>query len=205
MWEVKRKDLVTRLTPQEVVANYTQFPEYIVRAADGTIDYIQAGLVNAADENVRGIDLGARVDWRGFNGRWRASLEGTYIDSYESRIFETQAYTELTGEWTRRTIYPRWKHTASVSYATGPWSATFLQRYVASYKDERPAGVVLRASIRRRGVILYAWLSSTRAQDLTSAEASRSCQHGASSPRTDGLHLRAAGSAHRGSRGRSFA
>jgi iron complex outermembrane receptor protein len=29
-----------------------------------------------------------------------------------------------------------------VSYATGPWSATFLQRYVASYKDERPAGVV---------------------------------------------------------------
>jgi len=142
VWEVKRKDLVTRLTPQEVVANYTQFPDYIVRAADGTIDHIQAGLVNAADENVRGIDLGARVDWSGFNGRWRASLEGTYIDTYESRIFETQPYTELVGEWTRRTIFPRWKHTASVSYATGPWSATFLQRYVSSYKDERPAGVV---------------------------------------------------------------
>ncbi|MEO7742088.1 MAG: TonB-dependent receptor [Usitatibacter sp.] len=141
-WEVKRKDLITRLTPQEVVANYTQFPEYIVRNADGSINYIQAGLVNAADEITRGVELGGRFDWTGLNGKWRFSLDGTYIDSYKSRIFQTQSYRELVGEWTRRTIYPKWKHTASVSYATGPWSATFLQRYVHSYKDEVPPGVV---------------------------------------------------------------
>lgn len=142
LWEVKRKDLITRLTPQEVVANYTQFPEYIVRNPDGTINYIQAGLVNAADEITRGAELSARFNWKGLNGRWSASLDGTYIDSYRSRIFQTQPYTELVGEWTRRTIFPRWKHTASVSYATGPWSATFVQRYVHSYKDEVPPGVV---------------------------------------------------------------
>lgn len=142
LWEVKRKDLITRLTPQEVVANFGQFPQYIVRAPDGSIDYIQAGLVNAADEKTRGVDLGARIDWTGLNGKWRFSLDGTYIDSYKSRIFQTQAYNELAGAWTRRTIFPRWKHTASVSYATGPWSTTFLQRYVHSYKDEVPPGDV---------------------------------------------------------------
>jgi iron complex outermembrane receptor protein len=141
-WEVKREDLVTRLTPQEVVANYTQFPEYIVRAADGSIDYIQAGLVNAANENVRGVDVGARLDWNWLNGKWRANFEGTYIDSYESRIFETQPFVELAGDWSRRSIYPRWKHVIGVSYTTGPWSGTFLQRYVSSYKDEKPPGVV---------------------------------------------------------------
>ena len=142
VWEVERKDLITRLTPQEVVANFSQFPQYIVRAADGTIDYIQAGLVNAADELVRGVDLGLRFDWRWLNGRWRATLDGTYIDSYKSRILQSQPHSELVGEWTRRTIFPRWKHTASVRYDTGPWSTTFMQRYSHSYKDEVPPGVV---------------------------------------------------------------
>jgi iron complex outermembrane receptor protein len=77
VWEVKREGLVTRLTPQEVVANYTQFPEYIVRNADGTINYIQAGLVNAANENVRGVDVTARLDWQWLNGKWRVNFDGT--------------------------------------------------------------------------------------------------------------------------------
>src|SRR4030095_142631 len=67
LWEVKRKDLITRLTPQEVGGNYTQFPQYIVRNADGSINYIQAGLVNAADEITKGVELGLRADWTGFN------------------------------------------------------------------------------------------------------------------------------------------
>ena len=142
VWDIKRKDLVVRLTPQEVVANFTQFPEYIVRAADGTIDYIQAGLVNAAAENTRGVDVTGRVDWQGFYGKWRASIEGTYIDKYEARIFETQPFSQLAGAWSRRTIFPRWKHTASLLYTTGPWSGTLIQRYVHSYDAERPAGVV---------------------------------------------------------------
>lgn len=142
LWEVKRKDLVVRLTPQEVVANHTQFPEYIVRGANGEIEYIQAGLVNAAAENVRGLDVTARVDWQGFYGKWRASIDGTYIDKYEARIFETQPYSQLAGAWTRRTIFPRWKHVMALLYTTGPWSGTFIQRYVHSYDDEKPAGVV---------------------------------------------------------------
>jgi iron complex outermembrane receptor protein len=141
-WEVKRKDLIVRLTPQEVVTNYTQFPEYIVRNGDGTINYIQAGLVNAADENTRGVELSARFDWTGLNGKFRLNLDGTYIDSYKTRIFSTQPFQELAGEWTRRTIFPKWKHTAGLTYVTGPWGATVIQRYVHSYKDEVPPGVV---------------------------------------------------------------
>ena len=142
VWEVDRKDLITRLTPQEVVANHNVLGHFIQRGADGQIEFIQAGLVNAANEIARGVDLGLRFDWRGFNGRWRASLDGTYMDSYKTRIFADRPYEELVGEWSRRTLFPRWKHTASVSYATGPWSTTFMQRYTHSYKDEVPPGVV---------------------------------------------------------------
>ncbi|HRE13775.1 MAG TPA: TonB-dependent receptor [Usitatibacteraceae bacterium] len=137
-WKVDRKDLIFRLTPQEVVANFTQFPNDIVRNPDGTINYIRAGLVNAANEVTKGVEVGLRADWNALSGKWRANLEGTYVDSYKTRVFETQAFTELVGEWSRRTLHPKWKHTASVNYTRGPWSTTLTQRYVHSYKDEVP-------------------------------------------------------------------
>ena len=141
-WEIKRKDLVLRLTPQEVIANHLILGDFIHRNADGTINFIEAGLVNAASEITRGVDLGLRFRGNAFGGRWTAMLDGTYIDEYKARTLETSPYVELVGEWSRRTLHPAWKHTASVNYTRGPWSTTFMQRYVHSYKDERPVGVV---------------------------------------------------------------
>ena len=141
-WEIDRKDLIIRLQPQDIINNYSQFADLVVRNPDQTINYIQAGLVNAANEITRGVDIGARVDWRAWNGRWRATIDGTYIDSYRTRILETESFRELAGQWTRRNIYPRWKHVASVTYDRAPWNVTFLQRYVHHYKDEVPPGVV---------------------------------------------------------------
>jgi iron complex outermembrane receptor protein len=141
-WEVDRDDLIVRLTPQEVIANWTQFPEYLVRGTDGRLDgpggYIQSGLVNAANEITKGWEVTARYDWLAMNGKWTAAIDGTYIDSYKARIFETQPLVEFAGQWSRRTIYPRWKHTAGLTYTTGPWSSTLINRYVHSYNSEVP-------------------------------------------------------------------
>jgi iron complex outermembrane receptor protein len=47
LWEIKRQDLVYELTPQQVLANYTTFPNSLVRGANGRLDdpggYIRAG------------------------------------------------------------------------------------------------------------------------------------------------------------------
>jgi iron complex outermembrane receptor protein len=145
-WEVKRSDRIYELTPQQVIANYTTFPENLVRGTNGRLDgpggYIRAGFVNADGDITRGVDVSMQLNGRFDVGRWTAGLEGTYIDSFRSRIFKTQPYTEFAGQWSSRDLYVRWKHTANFTYTQGPWSASLYQQYTAGYKDERPVGVV---------------------------------------------------------------
>lgn len=146
LWEIKRRDRIFELRAQDVIANFTTFPENLVRGTNGRLDgpggYIRAGFVNAEGDITRGVDASVRLNGRMGPARWTAALDGTYIDSFRSRVFVTQSYTELAGQWSSRDIYPRWKHQLSFGYETGPWSATVYQGFTAGYKDERPIGVV---------------------------------------------------------------
>ncbi len=146
VWEIKRRDRIFELTPQEVIANFNTFPENLVRGSNGRLDgpggYIRAGFVNAEGDITRGADVSFRMNGRVLDGRWSAGLEGTYIDSYRSRVFASQSYTELVGKWSSRDLFVRWKHQLQLSYETGPWTATLYQSFTSGYKDEVPLGVV---------------------------------------------------------------
>lgn len=141
-WQVKRTDRIYELTAQQVVANYTTFPENIVRNDDGTIKYIRAGFVNAEGDITKGVDVSLLANGKVASGKWTAGLDGTYINSFRSRVFATEAYKESVGQWNSRDLFVRWKHNARFTYTTGPWSATFSQNYTAGYKDEKPLGVI---------------------------------------------------------------
>ncbi len=146
LWQIKRTDRIYELTPQQVIANYQTFPGNLVRGTDGRLDgpggFIRAGFVNAEGDITRGVDLGLQFNGKLGNGRWNAGLDGTYIDSFRSRIFASQSYTETVGKWNSRDLFVRWKHQARITYSEGPWSGTFSQSFTAGYKDEVPAGVV---------------------------------------------------------------
>jgi iron complex outermembrane receptor protein len=146
LWQVERTDRIYELTPQQVLANWTTFPEALVRGTNGRLDgpggYIRAGFVNAAGDITRGTDLSLAFNGRLDKGRWTATLDGTYIDSFRGRVFDTQPYTEFAGQWSDRDLFPRWKHTAAFTYTQGPWSSTLTQQYTSSYKDWKPIGVV---------------------------------------------------------------
>ena len=146
LWQIERTDRIYELTPQQVIANYQSFPGYLVRGTDGRLDgpggYIRAGFVNAAGDITKGVDVSLNLNGRLANGKWSAGMDGTYIDSFRSRIFTTTPYTETVGKWNSRDLFVRWKHHASFTYTEGVWSGTLSQKYVAGYKDEVPLGVV---------------------------------------------------------------
>ena len=146
MWQIKRTDRIYELTPQQVIANYQTFPENLVRGTDGRLDgpggFIRAGFVNADGDITRGVDLGLQLNGRLGAGRWNAGLDGTYIDSFRSRIFISQPYVETVGQWNSRDLFVRWKHQARFTYTEGVWSGTLAQSFTAGYKDEVPVGVV---------------------------------------------------------------
>ncbi|MEP7069912.1 MAG: TonB-dependent receptor, partial [Usitatibacter sp.] len=142
LWQIRRSDRIYELTPQQVLDNYTTFPGALVRGTDGRLDgpggYIRAGFVNAEGDITRGIDVGLHARGALSRGRWNAGIDGTYIDSFRSRVFASESYTEYAGQYNSRDLYPRWKHQAQFTYETGPWSATLYQSYTAGYRDEVP-------------------------------------------------------------------
>lgn len=146
LWEVRRTDLIYELTPQQVVANFSTFPEALVRGPNGRLDeaggYIRAGFVNADGDITRGVDVNVRFNGLFEGVRWGVNLDGTYMDSHKTRIFATQAYTETVGQWNSRDLFVRWKHQLGFTAAAGPWSGSLTQAYTHGYLDERPPGVV---------------------------------------------------------------
>jgi len=146
IWQIERTDRIYELTPQQVLANYLSFPGYLVRGSDGRLDgpggYIRAGFVNAAGDVTKGVDVSLNLNGRLGAGKWLATLDGTYMDSFRSRIFTTQPYTETVGKWNSRDLFVRWKHQLGFTYTQGVWSGTLSQSYTAGYKDEVPLGVV---------------------------------------------------------------
>ena len=147
LWEIRRTDRIYELNAQQVIANYTTFPENLVRGAnnrlDGTGGYIRAGFVNADGDITRGADVNLRAYGK-LNGgaEWVVNLDGTYMDSFRSRIFSSQPFVETVGKWNARDLFVRWKHQLAFSYTRGPWSGTLTQSYTHGYKDEVPLGTV---------------------------------------------------------------
>jgi iron complex outermembrane receptor protein len=151
-YQIRRKGVVYELNGQQVIANYLTFPNNLVRGTDGRLDgpggYIRAGYVNADGDILRGWDVSLKAQGRMMEGKWEASMDGTYTTMYDSRIFVTQPYLAGVGVSTTsdgtavRNLFLRWKHIAKFTYTQGPWSATLTQNYSNGYKDEKPLGVV---------------------------------------------------------------
>jgi iron complex outermembrane receptor protein len=136
---INSEDRILNRTPQVVLANAAALVGNIIRNPDGTIDYVQAGWINAAGNKVRGADISLRGAGAMEGGyKWAASLSGTYMNSFKFAEIAGQPYKELVGNFYTRDLYLRWKHNASISLTKGDWSALFSQNYGSGYKDQVP-------------------------------------------------------------------
>jgi iron complex outermembrane receptor protein len=138
-WAINTENAILNRTPQIVLANAQALSSDIVRNADGTINYINAGWINAGGVHTRGVDVSLRGEGQlpaGF--RWSATLDGTWTQSYKYQEIPGEAYMEEVGNFYTRDLYLRWKHNATFNLAKGNWSGTLSQIYKSGYKDELP-------------------------------------------------------------------
>jgi iron complex outermembrane receptor protein len=137
-WAINSKDKILNRTPQVVLANAALLSGNIIRKADGTIDYVQAGWINAAGSKTRGADIGLRGEGKVDSYKWSAALDGTWTQTFQFAEIAGQPFRELVGNFFTRDLYLRWKHNASLKLAKGDWSTTLSQRYASGYNDQLP-------------------------------------------------------------------
>ena len=104
----------------------------------GPITNINQQFVNLGAVHIEGIDVEANYRWpRQSWGRVRASISGTYyirndaqnLDGTYTGFVANQFGSPVTG------VLPRWKHYATLTLDTGPWSFTVANTYQSSYVD----------------------------------------------------------------------
>jgi iron complex outermembrane receptor protein len=121
--------------------NATRFASFITRGAPdgnpsgvGPILSIQQTNANLFKVAVSGYDVDLR--WRVIPRTLTLALNGTYFMRYDAQNPDGSYTSQLdTALVTTGGIIPRWKHTASATYTTGPWIATLYQYYQKSYVD----------------------------------------------------------------------
>jgi iron complex outermembrane receptor protein len=140
LFQIEIKDRLAVRTPQEVIANFQTLGDLIVRNPDNTIDFVRAGWINVAGDEVKGADVNLKFNWNTGIGRFALDLTGTYLDSFRSRKSANEPWSERVGEfgdfdflWDLKL---RWKHTATLTWSRGPWSATLTQNHSSGYKQE---------------------------------------------------------------------
>jgi iron complex outermembrane receptor protein len=138
-WAINMKDRILNRTPTIVLQNPVALAGNIIRNADGTINYIQAGWINASGAKTRGLDVGLRGDGK-FDGgyKWKAELDGTWTQSYKFAEIEGQPYKEYVGMFFTRDLYVRWKHAAKLTVSRGDWSVLLSNTFASGYKDQLP-------------------------------------------------------------------
>jgi iron complex outermembrane receptor protein len=114
----------------------------------GEINFLSSQPENAAQQRVSGLDLGAVVDFSLFG--WTSSLTAdvSRLNRFDVTPFPGGETIEYAGKITGgRGSYAKWRSTASLTSARGPWSGSYSIQYIGSADDinAQPADIGSRA------------------------------------------------------------
>jgi iron complex outermembrane recepter protein len=154
-WGLKLRDVLGAVTIAEIQQNPAKYAAFFVRDSAGLIDHIVASQANRGQSRIRGADLSTRYRFpKNDYGTFDANLDGTWYHKYEFQAEKDGPWLTNIGVITNDGRYggagpnsglagmpqinPRWKHTASLTWGSGPWKATLSQRYQRGLTDLTP-------------------------------------------------------------------
>ncbi|MBH9552634.1 TonB-dependent receptor plug domain-containing protein [Inhella gelatinilytica] len=150
-WQVKMDDRIRQLSVTNMIQNYDLFKDNFVRdPATGVVQYVQAGWVNAASSETKGIDFGMQYQTEALGSRINWSFGGTKMLSHQERLLKSAPMVEYVGKWTNTNLYLPWRVNASVGVRNGPWASTLSLNYRDDYEDEDRSGYTALTPTKRQ-------------------------------------------------------
>jgi iron complex outermembrane recepter protein len=136
--EITKRNEITLLNPQFILANEGQFPGAVVRLANGTIDHINDPFLNLASVRVDSFDFGAAYTSKEFDwGKISTELDASFFYHVMQQNQPGTPLENITDTFTT----PDFKMTASIFYSKtlfgiDTFSTGFTLNYVDSEHDE---------------------------------------------------------------------
>ena len=137
-WNIKLKDQISALAEQTLFGNYAKYSSLFVYNATNTrLDYVLATTTNLGEIRTRGVDLS--LLWRLPPRPWGAlalAIDGTWVQKYDYQNEPNGPFTENAGRYADATPVFRWRHNATLTWSSAPWTLTLGNRYLSGYDDQ---------------------------------------------------------------------
>jgi iron complex outermembrane receptor protein len=141
-WSISEQDDIQNIGAQVIVDNAALFPGAVVRAATCPsgppcpITEVNAGFQNFGATRVAGFDYQVSYQYQAPIGVLTPTLGATNTYRYLVALTPAAPATDAAGRAQDDGVWaPRWKGTAALSWALGPYSAHIDGRYVGPYVD----------------------------------------------------------------------
>lgn len=136
-WNVEKRDLISTLGADVILANLDKYGSLVVRDEDGVIDHIDLVKQNRGAQKISGLDIGLAISKIPSPvGEFGARLNGTLTLKSQQQTGDGDPFVSNLGRFLNDGVVQRWRHTISVDWSRGPFSATLSNSFLSGYGDQ---------------------------------------------------------------------
>jgi iron complex outermembrane recepter protein len=129
-YNIKRKNEISSLDVEYLLANENLYPRYVTRDAAGAITRLDLPYENLGSTQVKGVDLDVKGRiGLGANGRVNYGVTYNYMPTYNVKPVATAPELNYAGTWQQ----PKERIRFSLGWEGGNWDVTGTWNYVSSY------------------------------------------------------------------------
>ncbi|MEX0143237.1 TonB-dependent receptor [Massilia sp. LMS1-1-1.1] len=139
-WNIRRTDLISEIGDDIILGNLSKYGDLVHRNEDDEIDYIELRKENRGAQKASGIDItadlhGVKTAW----GRFGGHLSGTYVLGSKIQTSPGDTFVSNLNRFVTDGVVQRWRHTITLDWDSGPYSASLSNTYSSGYDDQNSA------------------------------------------------------------------
>ncbi|MEK8051907.1 TonB-dependent receptor [Ideonella sp. DXS22W] len=140
-WAIEKRDLISTLGADVILANLDKYGSLVHRDSDGVIDHIDLVKENRGAQKISGLDIGLSVSKIATGvGEFGARLNGTLTLKSQQQTGNGDPFVSNLGRFLNDGVVQRWRHTVSLDWSQGPVSATLSNSFLSGYGDQIVVG-----------------------------------------------------------------
>lgn len=140
-WNIEKNHLISTLGVDVILGNLAKYGNLVHRTASNKIDFIDLVKENRGQQRISGLDLGAALSGlKTAVGQFGLRLNGTLTLKSEQQTGDGDPFVSNLGVFINDGVVQRWRHTLSLDWGQGPFSATLSNSYLSAYDDQHVIG-----------------------------------------------------------------
>ena len=140
-WNIEKTNLISTLGVDVILSDLAKYGSLVHRDADNAIDHIDLRKENRGKDKISGLDIGVALsNLKTSFGQFGLRLNGTLTLRSLQQTGDGDPYVSNLGVFVNDGVVQRWRHTLSLDWETGPFSATVSNSFLASYNDQHIIG-----------------------------------------------------------------